>query len=126
MQNILLIAHLLGAGAIGFFILKAFIQLYKNQSSEYKNSSIQIGMSAGYQLATGSLLALNIQTTQGLLNFCNKMGLYLGIVLLVESILFYRMQKNQSWIAPARFVFSSLSLGIIFTLATVFHIYGNI
>lgn len=126
MQNILLIAHLFGATAIGFLILKTFIQLYKNQSSEYKNSAIQIGASAGYQLATGSLLAFNIQTTQGLLNFCNKMGLYLGIVLLVESILFYRMQKNQNWIAPARFVFSSLSLGLVVTLATVFHIYGNI
>lgn len=124
--NILLLAHLTGAVATGFFILKAFINLLKNQASTYKSSAIQIGVGAGYQLITGSFLAMNSNTSESLLAFCSKMGLYIGIVLFVEALLFLRMQKDQMWIKPAQIAFSSLSIGIVFTLYTVFHIYGNI
>lgn len=126
MPNILLIAHLMGAFGLGIFIVNAFVNLYKNRTESFQRSSVQIGIGAGYQLITGSLLAIDIKTMQGLLHFCNKMGLYVGIVLFVETLLFYRMQKNKNWAASAGIAFSSLTIGLLFTLVTIFNIYGSI
>lgn len=124
--NILLIAHLTGAFVIGFFILKAVTDILRNQSASYRTSSMQIAVGAGYQLITGSLLAMNINTSQSLLAFCSKMSLYIGIVFFVEALLFYRMENNQSKMIPARIAVSSLSIGTLFTLFTIIHVYGNI
>jgi hypothetical protein len=124
--SLLLFSHITGALLLGYFIVSALVQIYTNKENTFKKSAITIGLAAGYQLITGSLLALDIQTKSGLFGFCSKIGLYLAIVISVEYLLFYRMQKNTAVIMPARLVLSSLIIGIVFTGATILHISGNI
>lgn len=123
--SILLFSHITGALLLGFFIVSALVQIYTNKENTFKKSAITIGFAAGYQLITGSFLALDIQTKSGLFGFCSKIGLYLAIVISIEYLLFYRMQKN-AVIMPIRLVLASLIIGIIFTGATILHISGNI
>src|SRR3989338_10570909 len=115
-MNIMLIAHVVGALVLGIFIVQAVISLLYKKNSSYKPLTIQIGLGAGYQLITGSLLATNIHTMQSLTHFCNRMAIYVGIVVVIEALLLHRMEHEHNWIVPARIAFSSITLGVSFTL----------
>lgn len=126
-QNTLLLAHLIGAGYVGLSVISAVFSLYQKKSSSYKKLSLQIGVGGAYQLISGSLLALASVHSQGYLwDFCNKISLYIGIIFLVEILLFKRMQKYQDLSFPTHVVISSLTFAVLFVFMTILRIYITI
>ena len=120
--RLLLICHLLGAGFTGIFIIKAVRILLSQQSSQYKTTAMIIGYSAFYQMTTGSLLAVSMQKTYSLQQFCTSIGIYLSIIVVIESILFKRMREN-SLPFPLKIVSSSLITGSLVTVIVILGIY---
>lgn len=121
-QQILLLLHLGGAVVVGFYIFQSLIALFFKPAPTYRQLAVKIGLSSGFQLISGSLLALSSPTSGSLFHFCSQISLYLGATLLVESLLFQRMRATQ-YLFPSKLVSSSLSAGLAVTVFTILKLY---
>ncbi len=122
MINLLLVIHILGAIILGVIVILAWINLFKSTSDTYISSARHIGIGAGFELITGALLAVHIQSYSGLLQYCSKLFIYLGIILFTEIVLLYRMKNHEMTNFRTRIAFSMLAAGIIINIAAIFHI----
>ena len=115
-----LLFHILGAVFVGLLIIATLISLIKKKSDYYKPLAISIGVGTCYQLITGSILALSYQNSESIFSFCSKVGFYLIIVLITETLLFRQLFTARLY--PTKIVASSLTLGLVFVLITIFQL----
>lgn len=115
MQTILFF-HLLGAGLIGSVIVLTLVSLIRKQENRYSFYAKILAFSGAYQLITGSLLGVLVHGT--LLSFCARIGLYLFILVGIESLLLLKMKKI-SVPLPLREVGFALSFGMSFVFLTI-------
>lgn len=126
-QNTLLLAHLIGAGYVGIHIVSSIFAIFQNDISQYRKLSSRIALGGGYQLVSGSILALvSVHSELSLIQFCSKIGLYTGIILFAEALLLYKMKKYEELQFPYQVVLSSLIFGLFFTIITIFDLYTAI
>ena len=114
-MSVFLLFHLIGAVGISLLVFFALAILIQKKSSLYRFSALAIAFGAIFESISGSILALQTQGT--ILAFCARIGLYLFVLLLVESGLFLAM-KRRGIIAPLRPVASSFILSIVICLVT--------
>lgn len=117
-----LILHLLGAGYLGILTFASFFSLISKKVLYYKHLSKQVAVIGCFQLVTGSLLTLLIKKNGSVLTFCSKIGLYLGIVLLLEYLLYKALPKENRTYFPLSFVTGVLSFGIFISICSGFYL----
>jgi hypothetical protein len=120
--QILLITHLLGALYIGLFVIASIVVLVRRKVDYYKPIAGQIAFSTCFQLISGSLLTLQYQNSASLFSFCSKIGLYLFVVVIIETLLYKRLHEQNVEKFPQNLVTSSLSLGMLFVVFTLLYI----
>lgn len=118
--QVLLMLHMVGAICVGLLIISSFISLTKRQISSYKPLAINIALGACFQLITGSFLALSYQSSESILSFCGKVGIYLFFVLFTEALLFKQLFASRLF--PAKLVATSLTVGLVFVLITIINL----
>lgn len=119
-EHFLLLLHILGAISVGVLVLAAGVSLCKRKVQYQKPLAISIALNTGIQLVSGSLLTLTTQYSESLFSFCNKVGVYIVIVLIVEMLLFKQIHKTQ--IFPGKLILSSLTFGMVFVVMTLFYL----
>jgi hypothetical protein len=124
-EQILLLLHLLGAVSVGILIIAAGFALVTRKSHFYKSFALLIALGAGFQLVSGSLFAISVQSNESLLAFCSKIGIYLTVIGIIEALLFSRLQAEKQNTFPARIVASSLMFGMSFVIFTTIILYAK-
>lgn len=119
LTQVLLLTHILGSIVVGILVAAILYLVFRGKSSLYKTFALYLGISAGYQLVTGSLLAIATPGSHSIFAFCSKIGIYLAIVLATEVLLYVKMRKNNVVLYPLRAVASSLSVGLLFVVAAI-------
>lgn len=87
-----LYVHLGGAVIMALAILIVVAVLVFRKSAAYSFQAKCIARITALQCMSGSGLALTDQHPS-VLAFCSKLGLYLAIILIVEIVLFFKMEK---------------------------------
>src|SRR3989339_1050683 len=98
-MNILLFIHLVGAGALFVLSLWTFIDLWSGKREVFRARAFQIGGLFFVQVASGSALTLSDQAPS-VVAYCSKMGLYLGVVAVIEGMLFEALTRTAFPLRP--------------------------
>jgi hypothetical protein len=117
--GLLLTLHLVGAFILFVLLGRAVYSLISNNISALKPSATSIAWGLAFQLITGSFMALAASNGMSLIAFCNRVVLYVGLTLIVEMMLFFKMRRSQA-LFPLYNVASSFGVGLIFVIATAF------
>jgi len=118
----LLFIHLIGAAYLVFLLTCSAVVLYKKGEKHHKFLSVQVALTTALQLFSGSILAITSTNSVSPASFCSKIGLYFAAVLIVEVLLFKRMQFNTPDNFPTKQVTSTLAIGLIFVFATILNL----
>lgn len=122
MTSIVLSFHIVGALVTVILIVKAIIDVLSNRLHVLRPRAVQLGYCICYQVITGALLAILASQKISPILFCNKIGLYLGIVGLVELFLFIKVKSKPTLFFPIRVVLASFTISIIVTISTAFYL----
>jgi hypothetical protein len=114
MYTLFLILHLGGAAVTGLVATYSVLALVRHFDSEYRRLAGTLGLLAGFEIMTGVCLSV-ISSQVTALSLCSNIAVYLGVVALVESALFLRMQK-MTMTFPIRLVLSPSSIGLALLL----------
>ncbi len=90
--DLILAAHLIGACATGVAASYAGIALWRQQESSYRPLSTWLGMLAGFEILSGTLLAIDSLSISAQ-SLCTNIAVYLAVVFFMEGILYARMKK---------------------------------
>lgn len=115
-MSFFLFVHLVGAVIVSIFTFLALVALLTKSSAKYSFYAKSIAISGAFQLVSGSLLGWSIHSN--LFAFCTRIGMYLGVILLTEMVLFMAMKKY-ALPFPSFQVASSLSFGVLFVIITI-------
>lgn len=109
--------HLFGAGATAVVAAYAAVVLWRREEGRYRVCAMTLGLIAGSEVVTGTILAI-LSARITALSLCGNIAIYLSIVLLLEMILFVRMKKVSVQFPIIR-TFSPIALSLfgIFTAA---------
>lgn len=117
--HIVLISHILGSVFVGILVVSILYIAFRNKSVFYKPSALYLGLAAGYQLATGSMLAIMMPGAESLFSFCSKIGLYISVILFAQIILYMKMRQSNAAVFPVRAVVSSIGTGMVFVISAI-------
>ena len=118
--QLLLASHILGSIFVGALVAFILFISFRNKAALYKSSALSLGLAAGYQFITGSLLVIAMPGAESLFSFCSKIGLYLSVILFAEVVLYMKMRQHSEAVFPAKAVVSSIGTGMVFVLTAVF------
>jgi hypothetical protein len=111
MVSVFLAVHLIGAGGVGTLMIGAVTDLLRRAPQRLHTIAALVGVGTGVQLVTGSLLVLAEPNGFSVFRFCANIGLYLGLVAAVETMLWWRLRTARAGRFPFRLTFSSVSVG---------------
>jgi len=110
-MDILLFTHIVGAMALFGLGAWALADVWTGRTAVLKTRALQIGGLFLLQVASGSALALADQAPS-VVAYCSKMGLYLGTVAVIESVLLGALTRTSFPLVPVT-VIAGLSLFVI-------------
>ena len=93
MYESMLVAHLIGACATALAVLCTLFALHKRSVSLYRTCAVTLGTLAAFEIASGTALAV-VSTELTVAMVCNRIAIYLVVVLCTLAMLFYRMKKS--------------------------------
>ena len=108
------LVHIIGACATSLVGAYALVALWNSWNEKYHLAALVLGAFATFEILTGTALAL-ISLHVSAASVCERIALYLGLVALIEFLLFKRMKKI-SRVFPIAPVVSPIlgSLGLLF------------
>src|SRR3989344_6666702 len=93
MKELLLAIHIGGAVVTGAVVAASFAALAGGGARFYRRLSLFVGLGGGFQLVSGALLALVSSDT--VLSFCSRIGVYAFVVLATEAFLALAMRRSK-------------------------------
>lgn len=114
--------HILGALYTALILTYSGISIYKNKTSTYKNLVIQIIVLLFVQTLSGSILSLLTTHSLTITDFCSRIGIYVGSILVMEGVLLWNMNKYHLSF-PKIFVSSFGAFSILTAVTTALYIY---
>lgn len=113
----LLTVHIGVAVITGIAASYAGIMLWQNESASYHKTALVLGLLAGFEILSGTVLSI-MSSTITALSLCSNIALYLSVVFIVETLLFLRMRKVSSGF-PIMPVISPAMIGLTLFIATI-------
>ncbi len=114
--------HILGALYTGLLLVQSGFAIYKSKTEEYRNFAIRIIIILFIQILSGCILSLQSSHGMSITDFCSRIGIYVGSILGMESVLLWNMHKhNLSF--PKLLVSSFGTLSILIAVTTAIYIY---
>ena len=110
--------HILGALYTGLLLFQSGFAMYKSKTEEYRNFAIQIIIMLFIQILSGCILSLQSSHGMSITDFCSRIGLYIGSIAIMESILFWKM-FNRKILFPKVFVSSVGLASILMAISTL-------
>jgi hypothetical protein len=74
-------------GALFLFVYMA----YSLFSKKYRRNALITALTGALQITTGTILSIQAQST--LLDYCTRIGLYLALIVFVETTLYIKIKK---------------------------------
>ena len=93
MYESMLVVHLIGACATALAVLCTLFALHKRSASLYRTCAMALSSLAAFEIASGTALAV-LSTELTVEMVCNRIAIYLVVVLGTLAMLFYRMKKS--------------------------------
>jgi NADH:ubiquinone oxidoreductase subunit 6 (subunit J) len=112
MEAIFLVIHIAGAVAVFCLVIASIVAFFKPSVSNCQNLAKGLGAMATIQLVSGAILMASLPTRPSLLSFCQKVGLYLAIIIATEFFLWIKITSTQGSHYPLKAVFSMASPGL--------------
>lgn len=112
MYSSILVLHIIGACATGLVAAYTAIVLAKGEESHYTRLAQALGLLAGFETATGTLMSV-LSPNITALSLCSNIAVYLGVVFALEAVLFWRMKKA-ALLFPIHLAFSPAAAGLLY------------
>ena len=122
MLTTLLILHVLGALYTGLLLFQSGFAIYKNKTEKYKSFAIRIIIMFFIQILSGCILSLQSSHGMSITDFCSRIGIYIGSILVMEGVLLWNMNKHHLSF-PKILVSSFGTLSILTAVTTAIYIY---
>lgn len=122
MFTTLLILHILGALYTGLLLFHSGFAIYKSKTEEYRNFAIRIIIMLFIQILSGCILSLQSSHGMNITDFCSRIGIYVGSILVMEGVLLWNMDKHHLSF-PKLLVSSFGALSILTAVTTAIYIY---
>lgn len=119
LRYVLISLHVTGALIWGMSLLGALVILITQKVRYYYLGASLIGIITGLQLISGALLFVLSLMDVSLAFLCGKIGIYLISTILIEFILFQKMNLLYRGWFPLRLVSTSLTAGVLAVFFTV-------
>ncbi|MDQ3076906.1 MAG: hypothetical protein M3Q63_02535 [bacterium] len=120
MFTLILILHLLGFLVISIFVIKSVIAILYSHYSHISFLAKSLAISSLIQLLSGSLLLFLQESPRSLIVFCTRISIYLTIIIVVETLLFWKMNQHKKRAFPLVTVGAVMTAGIIMTIGTLY------
>lgn len=117
MYAIVLGLHLTAAAATGLTIAYALYALARRMDAAYRLSALLLGSVAAFEVLSGTALAV-LSPSLSAVALSAHIFEYLGVCLVVEAVLFIRMQKV-SLVFPMRLVVSPVLASVALFVAAI-------
>ena len=114
--------HILGALYTGLLLVQSGFAIYKSKTEEYRNFAIQIIIMLFIQILSGCILSLQSSHGMSITDFCSRIGIYVGSILVMEGVLLWNINKHHLSF-PKILVSSFATLSILSAVTTAIYIY---
>lgn len=115
MYDLILASHLIGALVLFTLICQTIIIIKKTRINSYIKTAKLIAVNTSLQLITGAALALLSLSEPNLAMYCSKMGLYIGITLAAEYILYKKARKSD-----ILFPIKPVTVPVVYSIVSIF------
>jgi hypothetical protein len=115
MDSLFLSLHIAGALGLAVVAVFTFLQMYIKKLHLHFSLAKWIAYAGGFQVITGSILALISTTNTPITVFCSKMGIYITSIVILEVLIYQQMQRNKIYVFPVRAIMTTLTLSITVT-----------
>ena len=114
MKELLLAIHIGGAVVTGAVVAASFAALAGGGARFYRRLALFVGLGGGFQLVSGALLV----SSDTVLSFCSRIGVYAFVVLATEAFLALAMRRSKERF-PKKFALYPLGAGMAVSLMAV-------
>lgn len=118
MYQIVLVTHLIGTFILFFLICQTILAFKKDNVNIYINLAVRIAIITGLQLLTGAILTIISLSEANLTMYCSKIGLYIGVILTTEYIL-YKKARKKNILFPIKTVAIPIAIGLASNIAFI-------
>jgi hypothetical protein len=117
MTKTILLLHIAGAVLSAGTILISLWSIYQKADNILQRLAVLLATLLGFELITGSILAILNPSGISLLGFCRNIGLYTLTILLTEAVLYYHMPNRRMF--PKVTLAASSGAGLLSTAYTL-------
>lgn len=119
MYDISLFLHIVGSVVVFLLSVTSIFGMMLGWRSSYYSLALSLAAASCFQLLSGTLMFWSVGGGSDLFAFCERIGIYFGITLLVEALLMVRIMQEKSFLLRKRYILWTLSPGIVSVIITI-------